>query len=63
MVIILNFIFSKAFFTCSSFNNDNLFIQNPGAACRLYFDLEFKTEFNPEKNGSKMVDIFIKVGN
>ena len=32
-----------------------------GAACRLYFDLEFKTEFNPEKDGTKMIDIFIKV--
>jgi len=31
-----------------------------GAACRLYFDLEFKTEFNPDKDGMKMVDIFIK---
>ncbi|XP_015750339.1 PREDICTED: DNA-directed primase/polymerase protein-like [Acropora digitifera] len=31
-----------------------------GAACRLYFDLEFKTEFNPDKDGTKMVDIFIK---
>ncbi|XP_068746764.1 DNA-directed primase/polymerase protein-like isoform X3 [Montipora capricornis] len=31
-----------------------------GAACRLYFDLEFKREFNPEKHGAKMVDIFIK---
>lgn len=31
-----------------------------GAACRLYFDLEFKREFNPEKDGAKMVDIFIK---
>lgn len=34
-----------------------------GAACRLYFDLEFKTELNPEKNGSKMVDTFIEVWN
>ncbi|KAL9982229.1 hypothetical protein ACROYT_G004254 [Oculina patagonica] len=31
-----------------------------GAACRLYFDLEFKTEFNPGKDGTKMVEIFIK---
>lgn len=32
-----------------------------GAACRLYFDLEFKTKFNPQKDGASMVDIFIKV--
>ncbi|XP_044170934.1 DNA-directed primase/polymerase protein-like [Acropora millepora] len=31
-----------------------------GAPCRLYFDLEFKTKFNPDKDGTKMVDIFIK---
>lgn len=31
-----------------------------GAACRLYFDLEFKTKFNPQKDGASMVDIFIK---
>lgn len=31
-----------------------------GAASRLYFDLEFKTEINQEKDGPKMVDIFIK---
>ena len=33
----------------------------PGAACRLYFDLEFKSEFNPGKDGAKMVETFIKV--
>lgn len=38
-----------------------LFLFLSGAACRLYFDLEFKTEFNQEKDGMKMVDIFIKV--
>lgn len=37
----------------------NLYI--PGAACRLYFDLEFKSEFNPGKDGTKMVEMFIKV--
>ena len=32
-----------------------------GAACRLYFDLEFKTKLSPGSNGPEMVDIFIKV--
>ena len=32
-----------------------------GAACKLYFDLEFKRVYNTEKDGAKMVDIFIKV--
>ncbi|XP_048585081.1 DNA-directed primase/polymerase protein isoform X2 [Nematostella vectensis] len=31
-----------------------------GAACRLYFDLEFKREFNQDLNGPEMVEIFIE---
>lgn len=39
----------------------NFIVACIGAACRLYFDLEFKIEFNPGKDGSKMVEIFIQV--
>ncbi|KAK3763490.1 hypothetical protein RRG08_012223 [Elysia crispata] len=31
-----------------------------GHTCKLFFDLEFLTEFNPGRNGNKMVDILIK---
>ena len=30
------------------------------AACWLYFDLEFYRDFNPDRDGNKMVDIFVK---
>lgn len=32
-----------------------------GAACKLYFDLEFQKEFNPELDGVTMVTDLIKV--
>ena len=32
-----------------------------GAVCQLYFDLEFSNDLNPDANGTKMVDTFIKV--
>ena len=32
-----------------------------GAACKLYFDLEFSKELNPEHDGVEMVKTFIKV--
>ncbi|XP_031568860.1 DNA-directed primase/polymerase protein-like [Actinia tenebrosa] len=31
-----------------------------GAACKLYFDLEFIKDLNPDSNGIEMVEIFIK---
>ncbi|KAJ8022532.1 DNA-directed primase/polymerase protein [Holothuria leucospilota] len=32
-----------------------------GAACKLYFDLEFQKEFNPELDGVAMVTDFVKL--
>lgn len=32
------------------------------SACRLYFDIEFKKELNPQVNGISLLEVFIKVG-
>lgn len=32
-----------------------------GAPCHLYFDLEFKRQYNPDIDGDKLRDIFCKL--
>ena len=47
-------------FVCCWESHHNMFVSSD-AACRLYFDLEFDRQLNPDHNGESMVDIFLQV--
>ena len=50
----------KCLFYCTLYH-PLVLLSGTDSACRLYFDIEFKTELNPNIDGNSALDTFIKV--